>query len=342
MKKIISMLMISVMLLGVFVGCGSKEVKEVKKEVKETKKVEEKKEEKKEDEKIVIGFAQIGAESGWRSAETASIQETCEADPMIELKFSDAQQKQENQIKAIRSFIAQGVDVIGLAPVVESGWETVLTEAKEAGIPVILVDRGITVEDERLYKSFIGSDFVKEGIMAGEYIVNRFGKDAKVNVVELQGTVGASAATDRMTGFANVMDENAGFEIIKSQTGDFTRSKGKEVMEAFLKSDGENIDVVYAHNDDMALGAIQAIEEYGKKPGEDIVIISVDGIKPAFEAIAAGKMNCTVECTPLLGPELVKAAKELKKGGELPRWIVSNDRVFAEQDAVDELPNRKY
>lgn len=342
MKKIISILMISVMLLGVFVGCGSKEVKEVKKEVKETKKVEEKKEVKKEDKKIVIGYSQIGGESGWRSAETTSIQETCKEDSMIELKFSDAQQKQENQIKAIRSFIAQGVDVIALSPVVESGWETVLTEAKEAGIPVVLVDRGITVDDESLYTSFIGSDFIIEGEMAANYVINKFGKDAKVNIVELQGTVGASAATDRMTGFAKVIDENAGFETIKSQTGDFTRSKGKEVMEAFLKSDGENINVVYAHNDDMALGAIQAIEEYGKKPGEDIVIVSVDGIKPAFEAIAAGKMNCTVECTPLLGPELVQAAKDLVDGKELPRWIKSNDRVFGDQDAIDELPNRKY
>lgn len=292
--------------------------------------------------KIVIGFSQIGAESGWRTAETESVKSAAQADPDIELIFSDAQQKQENQIKAIRNFIAQEVDVIALAPVVESGWETVLTEAKEAGIPVILLDRLIAVEDESLYATFMGSDFVAEGQMAAQYIIDRFGKDAKVNIVELQGTVGASAATDRMEGFAAAIKDLAGYQVIKSQTADFTRSKGKEVMEAFLKSEGKNINVLYAHNDDMALGAIQAIEEFGLRPGEDIIIVSVDGVKGAFEAIAEGKMNCTVECTPLLGPGLMEAAKTLMDGGSLPKWIKSNDRVFADEEAKAELPNRVY
>lgn len=294
------------------------------------------------DKKITIGFSQIGAESGWRTAETDSVIAAADADPNVELIFSDAQQKQENQIKAIRNFIAQEVDVIALAPVVESGWETVLGEAKEANIPVILLDRRIEVEDESLYTTFMGSDFIVEGQMAAQYIVERFGEDAAVNIVELQGTVGASAATDRMKGFADYIADYSGYEIIKSQTGDFTRSKGKEVMEAFLKSDGDSIDVLYAHNDDMALGAIQAIEEYGLNPGEDIVIVSIDGVKGAFEAIADGKMNCTVECTPLLGPGLIEATYQLLDGEELPKWIKSNDRIFAEEAAVEELPNRVY
>ncbi|MGX6443630.1 ABC transporter substrate-binding protein [Neobacillus sp. K501] len=297
----------------------------------------------KKSEKIVVGFSQIGAESGWRTAETESIKETIGNDPRFELKFSDAQQKQENQIKALRSFIAQKVDIIALAPVVESGWETVLQEAKDAKIPVILLDRGIDVKDESLYTSFIGSDFILEGENAATELINLMGKDTKVNIVELQGTVGASAANDRMEGFANVIKENPNYKILKSQTGDFTRAKGKEVMEAFLKSDGENIDAVYAHNDDMALGAIQAIEEYGLKPGEDIKIVSVDGIKDIFEAVAAGKANIIVECNPLLGPQLAQAAIDLKEGKEIERWIKTEETVFVGKEAAEEaLPSRKY
>ncbi|MGG4105855.1 ABC transporter substrate-binding protein [Paenibacillus lautus] len=291
--------------------------------------------------KIVLGFAQIGAESGWRDAETASIKETFENDPNFELKFSDAQQKQENQIKAIRSFIAQKVDAIGLAPVVESGWETVLKEAKDAGIPVFLLDRSITAGNEDLYTSFIGSDFVLEGQNAAKWMLDELGADAQVNIVQLEGTVGASAANDRKKGFEEAIAGHAGYRIVYSQTGDFTRAKGKEVMEAYLKKD-KNIQVVYAHNDDMALGAVQAIEEAGLKPGTDIKIIGVDGIKGAFEAIAQGKMNVTIECNPLLGPQLKQAILDFKEGKELPRWIKSEEDVYFGQKAIDALPNRKY
>ncbi len=342
MKKLLSLLLVLIMVVSVFGGCQKEEAKEEATSATTETKEESSGAGEAKDEKIVIGFSQIGAESGWRTAETESVKKAAEDDPNIELIFSDAQQKQENQIKAIRNFIAQEVDVIALAPVVESGWETVLGEAKEAGIPVVLLDRRISVEDESLFATFMGSDFIVEGALAAQYIIDRFGEDASVNIVELQGTVGASAATDRMTGFADAISELGGYSIIKSQTGDFTRSKGKEVMEAFLKSDGDSIDVVYAHNDDMALGAIQAIEEYGLKPGQDIIIVSIDGVKGAFEAIAEGKMNCTVECTPLLGPGLVEAAKVLVDGGTLPKWIKSNDRVFADEAAVAELPNRVY
>ncbi|WP_026696152.1 ABC transporter substrate-binding protein [Peribacillus kribbensis] len=293
--------------------------------------------------KIVVGFSQIGAESGWRTAETKSIKETLGNSPDFELKFSDAQQKQENQIKAIRNFIAQKVDVIALAPVVETGWESVLKKAKDAKIPVILLDRGIKVKDDSLYTSFIGSDFILEGENAAKELIKLVGSGKKANIVELQGTVGASAATDRKTGFANVLKDNPDFKIIKSQSGDFTRAKGKEVMEAFLKSDGKNIDAVYAHNDDMALGAIQAIEEYGLKPGEDIKIASIDGVKDAFEAAAQGKTNIIVECNPLLGPQLAQAVKDLKAGKEIPRWIKTDESLFVGKDAAEQaLPSRKY
>ncbi|MEH7333911.1 ABC transporter substrate-binding protein [Neobacillus drentensis] len=293
--------------------------------------------------KIVVGFSQIGAESGWRTAETKSIKETLGNSPDFELKFSDAQQKQENQIKAIRNFIAQKVDVIALAPVVETGWESILKKAKDANIPVILLDRGIKVKDESLYTSFIGSDFILEGENAAKELINLIGADKQANIVELQGTVGASAANDRKTGFANILKDNPNFKIIKSQSGDFTRTKGKEVMEAFLKSDGKNIDAVYAHNDDMAIGAIQAIEEYGLKPGEDIKVVSIDGVKDAFEAAVQGKTNIIVECNPLLGPQLAQAVKDLKAGKEIPRWIKTEESVFVGKEAAEQaLPSRKY
>ncbi len=247
---------------------------------------------------IVLGFSQVGAESEWRTANTESIKSAAR-DAGIELKFSDAQQKQENQIKAIRSFIAQRVDVIAFSPVVESGWEPVLREAKAAKIPVVLTDRAVNTKDTSLYVTFMGSDFVEEGRKAGRWLVEKM-KDAKgdVNIVELQGTVGSAPAIDRKKGFEEVVKADPKFKIIRSQTGDFTRAKGKEVMEAFLKAEGRKINVLYAHNDDMAIGAIQAIEEAGLKPGKDITIISIDAVKGAFEAMMAGKLNVTVECSP--------------------------------------------
>ncbi len=298
--------------------------------------------------KIVVGFSQIGAESAWRVANTDSIVSEAKSRSNIELKFSDAQQKQENQIKAIRSFISQGVDVIAFSPVVETGWEPVLKEAKRARIPVILSDRAVDVQDDSLWVTFMGSDFVEEGRRAGRWLMENYGRlknpgksDKAVNVVELQGTVGSAPAIDRKDGFLEVTKGSA-FKIIKSQSGDFTRAKGKEVMEAFLKSEGKNIDVLYAHNDDMALGAIQAIEAYGLKPGKDIIIVSVDAVRGAFEAMIEGKINCTVECSPLLGPQLFDAVEDLVAGKKLPKRIVTNESVFPAETAKETLPTRKY
>jgi simple sugar transport system substrate-binding protein len=292
---------------------------------------------------LVIGFSQVGAESEWRTANTASIKEAARK-AGVTLKFADAQQRQENQVKAIRSFIAQRVDVIAFSPVVESGWDTVLREAKNAHIPVILTDRAVKVSDPSLYTSFIGSDFVEEGRRAGRWLVDYAKKHPKqkFNIVELQGTVGSAPAIDRKTGFMEAIAADPQLKIIRSQTGDFTRAKGKEVMEAFLKSEGKNINVLFAHNDDMAIGAIQAIEEAGLKPGKDIIIVSIDGVKGAFQAMMQGKLNVTVECSPLLGPTLIQTAQQVAAGKPVPKRIVVQEGVFPAELAAKEFPNRKY
>ena len=292
---------------------------------------------------LVMGFSQVGAESEWRTANTVSIKDAAKKDG-VTLKFADAQQKQENQVKALRSFIAQKVDVIAFSPVVESGWDTVLREAKAAKIPVILTDRAVNVADKSLYVTFIGSDFVEEGRRAGQWLLEHAKKtpDATLNIVELQGTVGSAPAIDRKAGFLEVVGKNPKLKIIRSQTGDFTRAKGKEVMEAFLKAEGKKINVLYAHNDDMAIGAIQAIEEAGMKPGKDIIIISIDGVKGAFEAMIAGKLNVTVECSPLLGPQLMSIARDVVAGKPVPARITTVEGVFPAEVAAKEFPNRKY
>ncbi|WP_406511272.1 ABC transporter substrate-binding protein [Streptomyces sp. NBC_00161] len=290
---------------------------------------------------IMLGFAQVGAESGWRTANTKSVQEAAKK-AGITLKFSDAQQKQENQIKAIRNFIQQKVDVIAFSPVVESGWDTVLKEAKDAGIPVILTDRAVDTKDTSLYKTFLGSDFVKEGKSAGEWLTAAYANEqGPVNIVELQGTTGSAPANDRKAGFADAIHADGKFKIVASQTGDFTRAKGKEVMQAFLKSQ-KDIDVLYAHNDDMALGAIQAIEESGKKPGTDIKVISVDGIKDAFVAMTEGKINVVVECNPMLGDQLMELTKKVAAGESVPPRIETQEGVFPQDKAAAALPSRSY
>src|SRR5436309_3870632 len=291
---------------------------------------------------FTAGFSQIGAESAWRTAETASVRYEA-AKRGVNLKFSDAQQQQENQIKALGTFIAQKVDAIILAPKVEEGWEPILKQARAAKIPVILVDRGVSVSDDSLYATLIASDFVAEGRMAGEWLAKKL--NGQGNVVELQGTPGASAAIDRKKGFQEALKNFPDLKIIKSQTGEFTRAKGKEVMEAFLKAaqgGGTKIDAVYAHNDDMALGAIQAIEEAGLRPGSDLVVVSIDGIKPAFEAMVAGKLNCSVECNPLLGPAAFDAVQATLAGKPLPKKSVVKDQIFDQSVAKEAIGTRQY
>jgi ABC-type sugar transport system substrate-binding protein len=291
--------------------------------------------------KIVLGFSQVGAESGWRTANTTSIKDAAAA-AGIDLKFDDAQQKQENQIKAIRNYIQQKVGVIAFSPVVESGWDTVLKEAKDAGIPVILTDRAVDSADKTLYKTFLGSDFVKEGRLTGEWLVNN-SKDATgdVNIVELQGTTGSAPANDRKKGFGEAIKANPHLKIIASQTGDFTRAGGKAVMEQFLKANPK-IDVLFAHNDDMGLGALEAIEAAGKVPGKDIKIITIDAVKDGMQALADGKFNFIGECSPLLGPQLMDLVKKVKAGEPVPARILTQETTFTQEQAKAALPDRKY
>lgn len=298
-----------------------------------------------DDGKIVMGFAQVGAESGWRTANTESIKESAE-EAGFELKFSDAQGKQENQITAIRSYIQQKVDIIAFSPVVETGWDAVLQEAKAAGIPVILTDRAVDSEDTSLYETFLGSDFVKEGQDAGQWLVDNAAEadvdgDGDVNVVQLEGTTGAAPAIDRGEGFADAIAADPSIEVTASQTGDFTRDGGKQVMESFLNSE-EGIDVVFAHNDDMGLGAIEAIEAAGLKPGKDIKIITVDAVHDGMQALADGKINFIVECNPLLGPQLMDLAQQVLDGEEIPERVVTEETTFTQEQAIEALPDRKY
>ncbi|MFA7416475.1 MAG: galactofuranose ABC transporter, galactofuranose-binding protein YtfQ [Rhizobium sp.] len=290
---------------------------------------------------LVIGFSQIGSESGWRAAETTLTKQQAEKRG-IDLKFADAQQKQENQIKALRSFIAQRVDGILVAPVVATGWDDVLEEAKEANIPVILLDRMVDA-DKELYMTAVTSDLVHEGKVAGEWLAKTVG-DKPCNVVELQGTTGSSPAIDRKKGFEEGIAGHANLKIIRSQTGDFTRTKGKEVMESFLKAEdgGKNICALYAHNDDMAVGAIQAIKEAGLKPGTDILVVSIDAVPDIFLAMADGEANATVELTPnMAGPAFDALEAFLKDGTVPPKWIQTESKLYTMADDPKKVYEQK-
>jgi len=289
---------------------------------------------------ITLGFSQVGSESGWRAANTDSVKSAAAA-AGVTLKFSDAQQKQENQIKAIRSFIQQKVDVISFSPVVTTGWDTVLKEAKDAKIPVILTDRSVEVSDPSLYVTLVGSDFTLEGTKAGTWVNTEFASAAgPVNIAELQGTTGSAPAIERKKGFFSVVTDPK-FKLVASQTGDFTRAGGKQVMTAFLQAH-KDINLLFAHNDDMALGAIEAIQAAGLTPGKDIKIISIDAVHDGMQALSDGKISHIVECSPLLGPQLMDTAKSVLSGATPEKWIKTNESEFTPAQAKAELPNRKY
>jgi galactofuranose transport system substrate-binding protein len=291
--------------------------------------------------KLVVGFSQVGAESGWRTANTDSIKSEAAARG-IDLRFSDAQQKQENQIAAMRAFAAEKVDVIMFSPVVGDGWEPVLREIKEAGIPVVMEDRRANVSDDSLYATFIGSDFVEEGRRAGEWLVKK--TNGKATIAVLEGTPGSAPANDRKAGFEKAIADSPDMKVIWSQTGNFTRQGGKEAFEAFLKSpDAKQVTALFAHNDDMALGAIQAMEEAGIKPGQDIIVVSVDGVRDGLKAILAGKLNCSVECTPLLGPKVFDAAQAIVAGKSVDKRVVVEETLFDQSNVTqDVIDGRKY
>lgn len=290
---------------------------------------------------LTVGFSQVGSESGWRTTFSESVKAEAEKRG-IDLKFSDAQQKQENQIKAIRSFIAQGVDAIVVAPVVETGWRPVLMEARRARIPVVIVDRNVAVTDDRLYITRIAPDFVDEGRKAAQWLMEA--TDGRCDIVELQGTVGSSAAIGRMEGFNEVIGKHPDASIVRSQTAEFTRAKGKEVMESILKAEGggKALCALWAHNDEMALGAIQAIKEAGLKPGEDILVVSVDAVDDIFTALLDGEVNASVEMSPHLGGPAFDVIEAYLGGKrDFEKWMVMDGRVFTQENAKAEYEKRQ-
>ncbi len=292
---------------------------------------------------IVLGFSQLGDESTWRMQNSRSIIGAAE-DAGIKIMFDDAMQKTENQIKAIRSFIAYKVDVIAFSPNVEKGWDTVLGEAKAAGIPVISVDRMIDTQDESLYTCALFSDFYLEGRRAGDYLVKKYrGREEPINIVEIGGTVYSTPAIGRSRGFRDVLSSYPKFSIVFSEDGDFMLSKGKEIMKKVLDSlDKNSIDVLYSHNDDMTFGAIEVMHEAGLRPGKDIVIISVDATQRSINYLKTGAVNCVIECNPNSGPQVMDLAKKIIAGEPVPKHVVIEETVFDEYMDPDSIGNRGY
>ena len=296
------------------------------------------------DDTITVGFSQVGAESDWRTANTESMKSTFSEENGYELIFDDAQQKQENQLTAIRNFIQQEVDYILLAPVTETGWDTVLQEAKDAGIPVIIVDRMVDVSDDSLYTTWIGTDSLLEGRKAAEWLnayTTAKGIDAKdVNIVDIQGTIGSTAQIGRSKGLEEGVD-NYGWNLLAQQSGEFTQAKGQEVMESMLKQ-YDNINVVYCENDNEAFGAIDAIEAAGKTVGSDIangeiMVMSFDTTNAGLTDTLAGKIACDVECNPLHGPRAEELIKALEAGEEVEKLNYVDEEIFATDDTVDKV-----
>ena len=286
-----------------------------------------------------VGFAQTGSESGWRSANTESMNAAFSEENGFELIFNAADNDPAAQIAAVRSFINQGVDAIVIAPIVEDGWEDVLQEAADAGIPVILEDRTVSSSDD-LYASWVGLDFKKEGVTAGEWAAETFG-DTPTNMVVLEGTTGSAPANDRAEGFSEAI-EGTGIVTLDSQSGDFTRDGGKQIMEGYLQKYGADIDLLYAHNDDMALGAIDAIEAAGLVPGVDIQIVSIDAVKDGMQALVDGKINFIVECNPLLGELAAGLVKDVLAEKDVEKAYYVEDQSFNQEQAAAVIDSRPY
>ena len=289
---------------------------------------------------ITVGYAQVGAESDWRTANTESFKSTFTEENGYKLIFDDAQQKQENQIKAIRSFIQQGVDYIVVAPVVETGWETVLEEAKEAGIPVILSDRQMQLSDDSLYEAWVGGNFVKEGETCGDWLADYLEKqgraDEEINMVTIQGTIGASAQIGRTEALNEAVEAN-GWNLLAQQTGEFTQAKGQEVMESILKQSGDDIDVVYCENDNEAFGAIDAIKAAGYEVGGEegqILVMSFDTTNAGLTQTLSGEITCDTECNPLHGPRVEAIIKQLENKETPEKKAYVDEEMFAHDDTV--------
>lgn len=299
-------------------------------------------------EDIVVGYSQVGSESDWRTANTESFEQTFTEANGYFLLFEDAQQKQENQLKAIRNFILQEVDYIILDPIVETGWDAVLQEAKDAGIPVILVDRTVKVEDEDLYTCWVGSDFTREGEQAGEWLKNYLEQQGRseeeIRIVTLQGTLDSSSQIGRTQGFQKVLHTQDNWLMLESQSGDFTQAKGREVMEYFLNT-YEDIDVVIGENDNMTFGAIDAIKAAGKTcgPNGDIIILSFDAVRAALVSMKNGDINADFECNPLLGPRVAEIIEQLEDGETVDKIQYVEETYFdSSMDLKESIKERAY
>ena len=292
---------------------------------------------------LLLGFSQIGSESAWRIGNTQDIEDAAEKSG-INLMFENANQKQENQIAAIRKFIAYKVDVIAFSPIVEDGWDNVLEEAKDAGIPVILVDRDISTDKKGLTTCLIGADFYHEGYMAGEYLIRKvdgLGLE-HVNIVEITGTVNSTPMRQRQAGFMDAISGDTRMTVLESIDGDFLKSRGAENMRYLLQTYGDTIDVIFSHNDEMTLGAIPEIEKAGFVPGKDMIIISIDGGQEAIDVLKQGKINCIVECTPKLGKLLMETALKLKNGESVMDTIHPEEQVFSDEMDTSQIAPRGY
>ncbi|MDC7124421.1 MAG: ABC transporter substrate-binding protein [Spirochaetales bacterium] len=300
------------------------------------------------EEKIIIGFSQIGAESAWRNRNSESIKNAATS-AGVQLLFKDAEQKQENQIQALRSFIAYQVDVIAFVPIVETGWDNILREARAAGIPVLITDRKIKTSEEKLYAGFIGTDSEEEGRNAAKFLLKKFSKadypdkskKNPIRIVEIRGTEGSSPAEGRTAGFRQGLEGHQDFKIIYSTSGDFLRSKGYEIMSKYLDKN-KKIDVIYSHNDGMTLGIIDAIHEHGLLPGKDIVIVTIDAEQAAIDALKKGEINCVLECNPNTGPDIMSLSKKLANGESIPRFQHVHEEVFTEYDDLSSIAPRGY
>ncbi|MBQ6324437.1 MAG: ABC transporter substrate-binding protein [Clostridia bacterium] len=293
---------------------------------------------------VVVGFSQLGSESGWRIGNTASMEQAAKRWG-FGLMLDNANQRQDKQIAAIRSFISYQVDVIVFSPIVETGWDNVLREARQAGIPVILTDRMVDVADDTLYTAYIGADFLAEGRRAGAFLIKK--ADAlgaeHLNIVEITGTEDSTPMRDRQAGFLQAIAGDRRFTVLESITGDFLRSKGRECMRSLLDKYGAaGIDVVYSHNDAMTLGALDVLDEAGIVPGRDIVLISVDGEQAAVDELVKGRINCIVECTPHLGDDVMAQVDALTKGRTIPKTIHPEETVFTEFDDLTGIGPRGY
>ena len=283
---------------------------------------------------VVVGFSQLGAESSWRIANTVSMEQAAKA-AGYGLMMENANQKQEKQIDAIRSFIAYRVDVIVFSPIVQTGWDNVLAEAKQADIPVIIMDRMIDTQDDSLYRAYVGADFYAEGVRAGEYLIRKadtLGAD-HLRIVEICGTTGSTPMQDRQRGFMDVIGKDERFTVIESVDGDFLQSKGEECMRELLQKYGtDGIDVIYSHNDAMTLGALNVLEKEETAGSKDMIIITVDGEKDAVDALKAGKINGVVQCTPHLGPSVMKLVRDVTAGKEIPKVYHPDEGAFSDFD----------